>query len=327
MLVNMAMSQLQQQMQQLQNQLTQAMEEQKYNVCASNKVKLIISDKEFMTNSKTLSNEQHGNTLFIQSLSQISKLSEGTHDGKDKEKDNDNIVELHFDRNPDLFEFILDYLRRYDLKTKLRGLKMYELEKLREDAIYFKIKGFQKLITAILYAKFNPDLGSPLIEISQNATVAKRSSMNADQWKSTAIYGTLFGTTSRYVEINIVTSINNYIMLGVSEAETFRVAKYPGSTNYPGCCYYCNNGYLYRSASTESWGVSSSCGDKIGALVKLNQESNMATIAFYKNGKLLNKETNLKNYMNVDKGVVFVVSLYSANEYVQLVQHAIPPQQ
>ena len=49
-----AMEQLQQQMQEMQRRLNQAMEEQKFNVNAINKVKLIISDKEFLTNSKTL---------------------------------------------------------------------------------------------------------------------------------------------------------------------------------------------------------------------------------------------------------------------------------
>ena len=313
----MAMQQIQQQMLQLQNQLAQAMEEQKYNVSANNRVKLIISDKEFMTNSKTLSNQQHGNTLFRQSLSQANN------DGGDDNKT--DIVELYYDRNPNLFSYIIDYLRGYDLKSKLCTLKIFELEKLRDDAVYFKIKGFEELLTSILYARFDPNLGSPLIELSRNGTVAKRLNINGDVVQGTAVYGVLSGTASRYVEISIASNLSRNVNLGVTEANAFRVHSYPGGENYVGCSYYCLNGKLYRSGGSESWGASSR-GDKIGALVKLNKESKMATIAFYKNGKLLKKEINLKSYMNPDKGVVFVITMYNANEYVQLVQNPVSPQ-
>ncbi len=312
----MSMQNLRQQMQQMQAQLL-AMEEQKYNAGGNNKVKLIISDKEFMTNAKTLSNEKHGNTLFVQSLAQV---KEG---GDDKD---DAVIELYFDRDPDLFIHILNYLRGYDLNSQLRRLKVYELEKLRDDAIYFKIKGFEELIKTALYGRFDPNLGSPLIELLQNSTVIKRSGTNNSLWQSTAIYGTLSGTGSRYVEINIATQFDRYIMFGVTEADPFRIARYPGNSDVSGCSYYCYNGQLYRSNGNEAWGASSGYGDRVGALVKLNKESNMATIAFYKNGQLLKKEINLKNYMNVDKGVVFVVSLHNVDYQVQLVQNPIFPQ-
>ncbi len=274
---NMSMLQLQKQMQELQSKLTLAMEEQKYNATANNKVKLIISDKEFITNSRTLSKEQHGNTLFTQALAQVDE------EGDDKD---DGIIELCFDRNPDLFVYMLDYLRGYDLKPKLRQLKVYELETLRDDAIFYKIKGFQELIETELYGRFNPYLRSPLIEVKQNSRVATRSSKNVEHWHSAAICGTLTGTTSRYVEINIVTAISQYIMLGVTEADPFRISTYPGGTNFPGCSYHCYSGYLQRSNGSEPWGATSNNGDRVGALVKLNKESNMATIAFYKHGQI-----------------------------------------
>ena len=264
-----------------------------------------------MTDSKTLSNEQHGNTLFLQSLSEANK------GGGDKET---SVVELYFDQNPNQFSYILDYLRGYDLKYKLGELNASELQKLQDDAVYFKIKGFRELISGVLHARFDPALGSPLMQLSNNGTVVKRSNDTVEMsWQSRAVYGTLSGTASRYVEINLVDTGN--VMLGVTEANGFRVSSYPGDKNYPGCSYFCSNGQLNRSGGSESWGPSSDIGDKVGILVRLDKESQAATITFYKNGELLNKETNLKSCMNVDKGVVFVVAFRGANIQVQLVQN------
>eukprot|EP00483_Globobulimina_turgida_P012301 UN12323 len=114
-------------------------------------------------------------------------------------------------------------------------------------------------------------------------------------------------------------------MLGVTEARPFKIGSYAGGT-MSGCSYYGNNGYMYRSGSFQAWGKALCSGDRIGALVKLSKESNVATISFYQNGVLQKEEANLKNYMDVDKGVVFVVGLYTANDRVQLVQNPVFPQ-
>lgn len=303
----------------MQSQLAQ-MEEQKYNITANNKVKLVISDKEFITNSNTLSDQTHGNTLFNQSLSQINQ----TMDNQDNKTN--PIIELYFDRNPDLFIFILDYLRGYQLKSKLHQLQISELEKLRDDAIYFKMNGFQQLIASILHTRINPQITHPLIKLTHNSTIAKRCNENNNQWTSTAVYGTVSDTGSRYVEIIIATNLNKNILLGVTEADPVRIASYVGAATFPGCGYECSTGYIYNKGANQAWGAKIGFGDRLGAFVKVNKESNMATIAFYKNGGLLNKEMNLKNYTDVDKGVVFVVSLYDGLDQVQIVQDCRPPQ-
>mmetsp|Transcript_59078 Transcript_59078/g.94025 ORF Transcript_59078/g.94025 Transcript_59078/m.94025 type:complete len:341 (+) Transcript_59078:114-1136(+) len=334
-----ALQSMQEQLLALQNQINHAMEEKKQaeelQYKGKNmKVVLIIGNKqEFVTDTDHLFHKDHGNTLFLSTfLAKEKKEDEGSNDDEQHSKSNlagirnEACIRLEFPRNPGWFQYIIDYLSGYNLEHALRELSVVQLERLQNDAMYYRLNTWLNVVTQALYARFNPYLGSPFIELKKNATVAVRSSVNTDVWQSTAVYGALYGTSTRYVEINMVSEISKHVMLGVTEAEQFRVASYPGGTAFAGCSYYCANGYMYRSASSEGWGEASGCGDKVGALVKLNRESDMATIAFYKNGVLLKEEINLKNYMDVSKGVVFVVGLYNANEYVQLVQNPVVPQ-
>ena len=319
----MSMSQLQKQVQKLQNQLGQIVEEQEYNYSVNKRVKLIISDSEFITNTKTLSNQQHGNTLFHRSLSHMNSQNEGNNN----DEKNNKMIEMYFDRDPELFIYILNYLRGYNLKNKLHELTQNQLEKLKDDTIFYKISRFQDMIIKTLYGRFNPYLCSPLMECKQNCRTIIRSG-GPNNWNGcVSVYGILKGTGSRYVEVNYVNSVNGYMKLGVTEATSFKTSSFPGWTkNYPGCIYHFSDGALYRNAAREEFGEALDGGDRIGILVKLNEESNMATIGFYKNGKLMREERNLRNYMNVSKGVLFVVALYNIGDQLQLVQNPQYPQ-
>eukprot|EP01084_Bolivina_argentea_P266277 451589_1 len=324
---------LRKQLQVFQQQLNM-LEEKKSDECKmqykgkNTKVKLIISNKQFITNTDFLFAKQHGNTLFIQTFLNKDQAQEGINDvdksGKSQAKQ--SLIHLEFQRNPDLFQYIIDYLSGYNLQHQLQELTVIQLEKLQNDASYYQIDPFYNIVTSALHCRFNPYLGSALIELKKNSTVAIRSSINSDVWQSNAIYGILTGTATRYVEVYTPTAISRNFFLGVTEADSFKVGEYPGYNTVAGCGYHFNDGSLYRSGSYESWGSAVYHYERLGVMVKLNKESNMATIGFYKNGKLINKEMNLKNYMNVDKGVVFAVSIYSATDHIQLVQNPVIPQ-
>eukprot|EP01084_Bolivina_argentea_P297092 511757_1 len=328
--------QLQHQVKALQNQLEQVLtnDEKKSDafkfVKMNTRIKLIISSKEFVSNAYTLFNKKHGNTLFIQAFDKYNqdelKIQEGQHDDKHLSQANiSKITELYFDRNPDLFQYIIDYMRDYNIQHSLRELTVIQLEKLQDDALYFQINTFYAMIRNILRCRFNKYSCSPLIQLSSMSTVAERLEKHDDNWQCIALCDVLSETECRYNEFNIVEQGEGHIMIGVTDPKSFRLNDYAGGT-MPGCSIYTLDGNLYSNKSNKEWGENILTGDTIGVLLENNKIHNTATVAFYINGKLQNEKIDLKQLMDVDKGIIIVVAMYTANDIVHLSQNVIAPQ-
>ena len=314
------------------------------------KVKLTISDKIFWTSTHVLFDKRHGVTLFIHEFlgtdknsinheckakdDEGSKSEEGTlfkfeEAVKDKmdeiyRKKDDKIVELYFDRNPELFGYILDYMRRYPMKSELYDLNVQKLEKLSADTKYFSIPDFEDLIQQTLYSRFNEYLCAPpsiaLIKDSGRTLQKIKGGLH----QGCSVYGVLY-TGRRYVEFHITTHDNRYQMIGVTEPDRFISGPYPGHANIKGISLYGANGHLYRNGGSEGWSPSFHYGDRVGVLVDISEDKRDAKISWYINGKKIKQAKDLRQYMNIDNGVLFTVTMHDANEEVQIIQYPEMP--
>ena len=206
------------------------------------------------------------------------------------------------------------------MDLKWSELSITQLQLLLDDAIYYKIKGLIELINDRIHKRFDPRYCTPVISITGNGTVAFRENVNASLYQSCGVYGIL-RKGKRYVEFQIISKGSRTIMFGVTEGDNYSFAPYPGyPPRCPGVSYYAANGNLYRAGSDEAWGAGLSYGDKCGILVNISEATNTATVAFYVNGRLVKQAKNLKDYMDISNGVVFVANLYSHTEQVVIVQ-------
>ena len=138
------------------------------------------------------------------------------------------------------------------------------------------------------------------------------------------MYGVLH-TGTRYVEYDIVTHGNRRQMIGVAEAKKFRSGPYPGNARVKGISLYGENGHIYRNGGSEGWSGSLHHGDRGGVLVDISEDKRDAKIAWFLNGNRVKRTLNLKDYMNVNDGIVFTVTMHDNAEEIQIVlDPAIP---
>eukprot|EP01083_Nonionella_stella_P191895 709883_1 len=288
------------------------------------KIKLIIGNKEFLSDAHTLYNKQYGNTLFYQHNVRQKQNIEGSkpQPGSDKHE-----KELFFARDPKLFPHIIDYLSGYYLRNTLRNLPVIDLERLQSDAQYFQVKPLYDLITSSLNLRYNPYMKSPLLELNEDQTCVIRTAQQPGLDQCVAVYGVMQGNCKRYIDFTVLSHGDLYVKLGVAEAKPFRITRFPGRAEYPGCSFYGSTGVVYRKGGTEALGGGKwKFGDRIGIGVELNAEQDAASVGFYINGTLMKNKFDLKQYMDVKKGVVFVTSLYTANDCVCINQDPVLPQ-
>ena len=316
------------------------------------KVKLTISDKIFYSSAHVLFNSKHGVTLFIHEFLGTNKNSinhacniDDDNDNSPESDDNtlfkfdqtlkdkmdiinhrrrDEIIELYFDRDPEFFPYILKFLRGYPVESELYELNVRKLEILSCDAIYFGLKDLEQLLTDTLYSRFNPYLcASPSrMLIADNGVRVKKNDQG--NHVSCSVYGVLF-TGKRYVEFDINTHGNRYQMIGVTEANNFKSGPYAGHANTKGISLYGANGHIYRNGGNEGWSASFHHGDRVGVLVDISEDKRDAKITWYINGKKIKHALDLRQYMNIDNGVVFTVNMHDINEEVQIVQYPVMP--
>eukprot|EP01084_Bolivina_argentea_P030560 56607_1 len=315
------------------------------------KVILTISNKVFHTSTNVLFNPKHGITFFIHEFLGTDKNSinhDSNCNAKTNEPDNDSntlfkmdqaindqmnrihnekkdkAIQLYFDRNPELFHYILDYLRGYPIEYDLYVLDVRILEKLLSDAKYFGLDELQNIVTNALHSRFNPYLcaSSSLMQVLDAGRTLKR--ITGGLHISCSVYGKL-ETGTRYVEYDIMTHGNRYQMIGVTEADLFKSGPYPGHANVKGISLYGNNGHIYRNGGAEGWCSSFHHGDRVGVLVEITDDKKSAKITFYLNRKKVKHALDLKQYMNIDNGVLFTVNMHDAGEEVQIIQNPMLP--
>ena len=290
------------------------------------KVKVEVADQTFMSSTKVLCNKANGNTLFMRQILGLpdDDDEELKNEGNESQQiakapKNGSCIDIYFDRDPDVFPLILSYLRGYNMDYTLHNCSVETLQTLYDDAVYYRVKGLIKSVHDRIHKRFDPKLCSPLIELSKNGMSATRIAANNSLHVSCGVYGVL-RKGRRYVEFELVSHGNRYIMLGVAEADNYKFSPYPGQVRCTGCSYYATNGHLYRNGGSEAWGAALSHGDQIGVLVDISEDQDTATIAFYVNGKLVKNAVDLTAYMNIRKGVVFVGNMYSSADQILIVQ-------
>eukprot|EP01084_Bolivina_argentea_P150330 262540_1 len=301
------------------------------------KIKLQISNTIFVSSTNTLCNKQNGSNIFIQKI-----LGVDEHDDQKNNEGDDNKseylnakliesqkkgtqLELFFDRDPELFPIILKYLRGYIMQPLLNECSVVQLQSLLDDAHYYRINGLIDIISNCIYNRFDPSLCAPSITLSDNGIGITRNAVATNLHHSCGVYGIL-RRGKRYVEFQLMSQGNRYIMFGVTEAEGYMYAPYPGHAKCKGCSVYGANGNLYRAGSIEGWAPALGWSDRIGILVDISNDLSTATIAWYVNGKLVKQAKNLKDYMDVSKGVIFVANLYAHNDQVVIMQNCKMPQ-
>merc|ERR1712228_206631 len=124
------------------------------------RVKLIISDQIFETSASVIFNRKHGVTTFIHEflgtdknsinyncnaedkdangdLLKVDEVLQGKMNEVIHKKENNKMIELYFDRDPELFHYILNYLRGYPIQNELHDLHLNTLQNLQSDVEYF----------------------------------------------------------------------------------------------------------------------------------------------------------------------------------------------
>ena len=288
-------------------------------------IKLIISNKIFHSSAHVLFNKTQKQTLFIREFLSPDKSSINYEvDTKLK----DGIIQLYFDRDPEMFPYILNFLRGYPMDSDLYELSVGKLEKLRSDAVYFGLNDLEKLLTDTLHSRFNHHLCSTpsRMLVSDNGVRVKK--IDESKHVSCSVYGVL-NVGMRYVEFDINADGTATHMIGVTEGNNFKSGSYPGHPNTKGISLYGANGHIYRNGGHQAWSTSPfTNGDRVGILVDIwyDQENKMtAKISWYINGKKIGNTLDLTQYMNMDNGVIFVVNMYTMNEEVQIVQNPVMP--
>jgi len=242
-------------------------------------------------------------------------------------EDNEDLsIEQFVNIDPDRFPVVSRYLRGYPIKNDLWNMAVPDLEDLLVNAHNFEMAELETVADDALLHRFNPFLcGSPsLLSLEDSGKGLKRLSTYSSLHISCSVYGVLKSGT-RYMEYDIVTQGNRYIMIGVAEADGFRSGPFPGASSVPGISYYGANGKIYRNGGNQDFGSSFSYGDRFGVLVEIADDQIYATITFYRNGEKIANSLDLKDYMSIDEGIVFTVNLYSAHDEVRIIQDPSVP--
>ena len=226
------------------------------------------------------------------------------------------------------FPFITDYLRGYPVQYDLLEMNMVELERLLVDVKKFKLGALESMVDDALHHRFNPYMcaASSMLNLAENGKSVQRIGPDGYR-KPCAVNGVLYSGT-RYMEFDIVTKNQFYFMIGVTEYNrgNIRTGQYPGHRDYPGISYHGVNGQVYGNGGGQAFGPALNHGDKVGVFVDICEDATCAAVTFFVNGEKIDTALDLSDYMNIDGGVVFVVSLYETGDEIQIVQHPNVPQ-
>ena len=225
---------------------------------------------------------------------------------------NPNDVDMFFDRDPGLFNLVLKYIRGYNIKHDLFNLSPTQVQQLYDDAVYYGYDTLADKALNSLWSRFDTSLNpNKYTTLTHDDRAAERNNWFSSTWISTPLIGTLYKGT-RYAEF-MVSSNDQTVMFGVTEAEAYKFERFPGDGGITGISYYCDNQHLYRHGGWESTS-SADCaqGDIVGVFVYISDDKYVARVKFYLN-KVLIRDLDLRTYLNVNNGVKFVVSLHNHN--------------
>merc|ERR1712083_953260 len=126
-------------------------------------------------------------------------------------------------------------------------------------------------------------------------------------------------------ELDIATKGDYNMMIGVAEYNlgNLKSGPYPGHASFPGISLYGSNGKVYRNGAHQTWGSAFSYGDRIGVLVEICDDLTYATITFFNDGEKIESSLDLKDYMSVDGGIVFTVTLEDEGDELRIIQDPI----